>query len=100
VPIIDSAGHFIGAVGICGGTPDQVVDIAIAGANAVGSTHTAETLPSKRCMRDSCCLATEIFSRALNEGTARLILYFLEYVIAEMQPNVRLYLGRHCRSCR
>jgi uncharacterized protein GlcG (DUF336 family) len=49
VPIIATNGRFIGAVSVCGGTPDQDIDIATAGVNAVDSIHATETLPSKRC---------------------------------------------------
>ena len=39
-PIYDDAGYWIGAVGVSGGTVDQDIETAVAGAEAVGSTIT------------------------------------------------------------
>lgn len=37
-PIYDHAGYWIGAVGVSGGTVEQDIGTAVAGANAVGTT--------------------------------------------------------------
>jgi uncharacterized protein GlcG (DUF336 family) len=39
VPIIDNSGYFIGAVGVSGGTVAQDIDVAVAAAEAIGTTE-------------------------------------------------------------
>ena len=37
-PIIDRNGYFIGAIGVSGGTVQQDIDTAVAGAESIGTT--------------------------------------------------------------